>query len=141
MGKNISILIHDFNLKKREIKESDRLIIICIKRTILYSSSNNIPSLDIKFRITNVYPLSGSVMGGTRVTITGEGFSTNTTGTKVKVGQYDCAIESVSTTQIVCLIQDTATIHKVDNQGVHPRKFVFFILKSISVNCNYANVW
>lgn len=112
-----------------------------IKRIILYSSSNNIPSLDIKFRITNVYPLSGSVMGGTRVTITGEGFSTNTTGTKVKVGQYDCAIESVSSTQIVCLIQDTATIHKVDNQGVHPRKIVVLVVKPMSTNCNYANVW
>jgi hypothetical protein len=88
----------------------------------MHFSSNNIPSLDIKFRITNVYPLQGSVMGGTRLTITGEGFSTNTTGTSVRVGQNECVIESATATQIICLIQDTATVHRVDNQGVHPRK-------------------
>ena len=104
--------------------------------TNFISSSNNVPSIDIKFRITNVYPLSGSVMGGTRVTLTVEGFSTNTTGTKVKVGQYDCVIETVSSTQIVCLIQDTAIIHKVDNQGVHPRE-----LSDKMLVCYYSIHW
>lgn len=86
MGKNIFILIYDFNLKKREIKELDRLIIICIKRIIFYFSFNNIFFLDIKFRIINVYFFSGLVMGGIRVTIIGEGFFINIIGTKVKVG-------------------------------------------------------
>lgn len=86
MGKNIFILIYDFNLKKREIKELDRLIIICIKRIIFYFSFNNIFFVDIKFRIINVYFFSGLVMGGIRVTIIGEGFFINIIGTKVKVG-------------------------------------------------------
>lgn len=86
MGKNIFILIYDFNLKKREIKELDRLIIICIKRIIFYFSFNNIFFLDIKFRIINVYFFSGLVMGGIRVIIIGEGFFINIIGTKVKVG-------------------------------------------------------
>lgn len=85
MGKNIFILIYDFKLKK-EMKELDRLIIICIKRIIFYFSFNNIFFVDIKFRIINVYFFSGSVMGGIRVTIIGEGFFINIIGTKVKVG-------------------------------------------------------
>lgn len=86
MGKNIFILIYDFNLKKKEIKELDRLIIIWIKRIIFYFSFNNIFFLDIKFRIINVYFFSGLVMGGIRVIIIGEGFFINIIGTKVKVG-------------------------------------------------------
>lgn len=135
MGKNIFILIYDFKLKK-EMKELDRLIIICIKRIIFYFSFNNIFFVDIKFRIINVYFFSGSVMGGIRVTIIGEGFFINIIGTKVKVGQYDCVIELVSIIQIVCFIQDIVIIYKVDNQGVYLRKFVVFILKLILVyNC------
>lgn len=141
MGKNIFILIYDFNLKKEEIKELDRLIIIWIKRIIFYFSFNNIFFLDIKFRIINVYFFSGLVMGGIRVIIIGEGFFINIIGTKVKVGQYDCVIELVSIIQIVCFIQDIVIIYKVDNQGVYLRKFVVFILKLILVNCNYVNVW
>lgn len=85
MGKNIFILIYDFNIKK-EIEELDKLIILCIKRIIFYFSFNNIFFLDIKFRIINVYFFSGLVMGGIRVTIIGEGFFINIIGTKVKVG-------------------------------------------------------
>lgn len=140
MGKNIFILIYDFNIKN-EIEELDKLIILCIKRIIFYFSFNNIFFVDIKFRIINVYFFSGSVMGGIRVTIIGEGFFINIIGTKVKVGQYDCVIELVSIIQIVCFIQDIVIIYKVDNQGVYLRKFVVFILKLILVNCNYVNVW
>lgn len=85
MGKNIFILIYDFNIKK-EIEELDKLIILCIKRIIFYFSFNNIFFLDIKFRIINVYFFSGLVMGGIRVIIIGEGFFINIIGTKVKVG-------------------------------------------------------
>lgn len=85
MGKNIFILIYDFNIKN-EIEELDKLIILCIKRIIFYFSFNNIFFLDIKFRIINVYFFSGLVMGGIRVTVIGEGFFINIIGTKVKVG-------------------------------------------------------
>ncbi|CAG2205079.1 unnamed protein product [Mytilus edulis] len=83
-------------------------------------SSGNIPKIEYKLVIKNIFPTEGSLHGGTRLTLTGQGFSTNMSLTEVKVGDYGCDIESATTTQIVCLIPDTSAVIKINNQGVHP---------------------
>ncbi|XP_053372849.1 fibrocystin-L-like [Mercenaria mercenaria] len=54
--------------------------------------------------ILNIYsvrPTSGSIYGGTMITIKGNGFVIN--GTNVKVGSVLCDVESISTTEIRCV--------------------------------------
>ncbi|KAK3107766.1 hypothetical protein FSP39_021797 [Pinctada imbricata] len=86
---------------------------------IAIDGSSQIPSVDYDFRVKNVYPRQGSLYGGTRLTVTGSGFSTNTSITSVRVGSNTCAIDSVTSTKIVCTIEDTAAVHPVDNSGIH----------------------
>lgn len=61
--------------------------------------------------------------GGTRLTLTGQGFSAETPKDKitVSIGNHNCGVELVSSSRIVCLIDETAAVVKIDNQGVHPR--------------------
>lgn len=57
------------------------------------------------FSVSSISPTSGSIYGGTLLTITGENFSTDTQNTLVYVGDtlnWFCAIESITTTQIKC---------------------------------------
>lgn len=69
--------------------------------------------------VTNVYPLSGSLQGGTRLTVTGSGFGDNSSLVEVDVGDVSCDVESVTNNQIVCLIADSGKVHDVTNLGTH----------------------
>ncbi|VDH99664.1 Hypothetical predicted protein, partial [Mytilus galloprovincialis] len=80
---------------------------------------NQIPEIEYLLKVTNVFPKSGSLFGGTRVTITGVGFSTNESLTEVKVGDTDCDVDSASNTVIECTIQDTGDVVEITNQGIH----------------------
>ena len=77
-------------------------------------------------QITNVFPTTGSLRGGTKLTISGQGFSTGTltSANKVKVGDHDCVVESssLSGSSLTCQIADTGRTHLVTNDGVHPSK-------------------
>jgi len=55
--------------------------------------------------ITTVSPASGSVAGGTTLTITGTGF----VGSTVKIGGNDCTVPVVTPTSITCTIPANAT--------------------------------
>ena len=81
--------------------------------------SGVIPTINIELVVTNVYPLKGSLQGGTRLTITGLGFGSNDTEVEVDVGDFMCDVQSLSNTQIVCQIEEAARIHTVTNQGTH----------------------
>lgn len=98
-------------------------------------STGNVPSITVQTReITNVFPATGSLQGGTELTVTGQGLSTVTSENKVKVGNHDCDVQSSTSTELKCVIADTGKIHYVTNDGIHPgrdNKFSFaYILKS-----------
>ncbi|XP_021354106.1 fibrocystin-L-like [Mizuhopecten yessoensis] len=79
--------------------------------------SNAVPTISYILQVTNVFPLQGSLQGGTLVTITGQGLDDDA---EIKIGGHPCDIDSITaTTQIVCKIGDTGTKHQVDNQGSH----------------------
>ncbi|ESO84871.1 hypothetical protein LOTGIDRAFT_131466, partial [Lottia gigantea] len=81
---------------------------------------NNISNIMYTLQITNIYPAQGSLYGGTRVTITGAGFTTDTSLIDIKFGPFGCAVESATTSSIVCLIEDTGIVHEITNTGKHP---------------------
>ena len=64
-------------------------------------------------------PDSGSLYGGTALTLTGSGFSNET---KVKVGGMACEVTDFSDTEVVCVTADSAQEHEVTNLGAHPCK-------------------
>lgn len=70
--------------------------------------------------MSNVFPLRGSLLGGTRLTITVSGFGTNASVVDVKVGDIGCDVSFVSNTQIFCEIGNAATTHEVTNKGSDP---------------------
>jgi hypothetical protein len=52
--------------------------------------------------VTDFQPRSGSVNGGTLITITGYNFSTDILDNPVRMGYTDCIVESSSNTEIKC---------------------------------------
>jgi hypothetical protein len=58
--------------------------------------------LDVHGTVTSISPLTGSVYGGTLVTIEGENFSDNPLDNPVKIGADYCYVQTTSTTQITC---------------------------------------
>ncbi|XP_022097673.1 fibrocystin-L-like isoform X1 [Acanthaster planci] len=54
--------------------------------------------------VTNVSPTSGSTAGGTRVNITGYGFSEDMQSTSVTIGGQSCIIDTITYDEIQCVI-------------------------------------
>ncbi|XP_078617899.1 fibrocystin-L-like [Branchiostoma floridae x Branchiostoma japonicum] len=80
--------------------------------------THNITGIRYALKVTNVVPRSGSFLGGTRVIIAGEGFSTD--NTTVTIGDVSCDVTSVTYTRIECVTASVAKVHQVDNMGSHP---------------------
>lgn len=70
-------------------------------------SSENDMKLVVKSTITNITPLFGSILGGSKLTITGTKFPVNKADFKVTVGNHLCNYISHTTTVIVCRIAPT----------------------------------
>ena len=72
--------------------------------------------------------------GGTRVTLTGEGFSANTTHYDIKIGNSVCQIDTVSPTRVTCMSPMAGQIHVITNNGIHPCKYKLCTLKEHKIN-------
>jgi hypothetical protein len=83
--------------------------------------------VNVDLKITNVYPLQGSLLGGTKLTITGSGFGTDDNAVVVKIGDVNCEILSLTNTQILCQIEDLRKIHQVTNMGVDPGEKIILL--------------
>ncbi|KAM6974364.1 PKHD1 like 1, tandem duplicate 1, partial [Tautogolabrus adspersus] len=78
-------------------------------------------STDIKYilEIHHVSPTFGSLFGGTRLTISGSGFSNNTIDNQVSVGEAECEVKAASENELQCELKSTEKTHVVTNQGSH----------------------
>ncbi|XP_053372863.1 fibrocystin-L-like [Mercenaria mercenaria] len=105
--------------------------------------NGDIPSVDVDLGITNVFPLTGSILGGTKLTVTGTGFGTNATLVDVNVGDVECEIDTVTDTQIVCDITNAATTHSVTNKGTSQEFGVFYAYDEsyIKINAGDSISW
>ncbi|XP_045210443.2 fibrocystin-L-like isoform X2 [Mercenaria mercenaria] len=93
--------------------------------------------------LTNVFPRSGSILGGTKLTITGSGFGTNGTIIAVSVGDVECKVDTVIDSQIVCEIKFAAKTHNVTNKGTDPAfgKYYAFDKPTIKINAGDYVHW
>jgi hypothetical protein len=62
-------------------------------------------SITVGAKITDIQPRSGSIYGGTIVTITGENFSEVATDNPVLIGDSECLVYESSPTQIKCQVE------------------------------------
>ena len=67
--------------------------------------------------MTNVSPRQGSLQGGTKVTITGVGFSSDLAANSVMFGEVPCTVESATQSVIICVMGNSGKVHQVTNQG------------------------
>ena len=93
------------------------------KYGILTYRSGAVPTVDVQLTVTNVFPLRGSLQGGTRLTVSGVGFGTDDSLVSVEVGDFVCDIQSLTDSKIICQIEDTARVHSVTNLGTHKGNF------------------
>jgi IPT/TIG domain len=59
-------------------------------------------NVTVPYSVTSIAPASGSVAGGSTVTINGTGFSANADDVRIAIGNSPCTVTSASARQIVC---------------------------------------
>ncbi|KAL3886657.1 hypothetical protein ACJMK2_026637 [Sinanodonta woodiana] len=84
------------------------------------NSNGAVPTVNVKLEVTNVYPIMGSVQGGTKITVTGTGFGSDPSDVEVTVGGNVCDVNVTDSTNVICQIEDTATVFQITNQGTDP---------------------
>lgn len=62
-------------------------------------------------------PQTGSLQGGTLVTITGSGFGTNKDALSIKFGDSVCTPQSITDTEVICKTGFGAAQHQITNGG------------------------
>ncbi|XP_048575327.1 fibrocystin-L-like isoform X2 [Nematostella vectensis] len=78
-------------------------------------------NFEYKLKITSISPQSGSMAGGTELTINGEGFSADLAGNVVTVGGKPCRVTAASETSVTCVTPDSFKTVTVDNSGRHDK--------------------
>ncbi|XP_014832839.1 PREDICTED: fibrocystin-L-like [Poecilia mexicana] len=76
-------------------------------------------SIEYILEVYSISPLTGSLMGGTTLTVSGSGFSNDTANVQVSVGSRACEVASASENQLLCTVQSGEKTHVVTNQGSH----------------------
>ncbi|XP_060067607.1 fibrocystin-L-like [Ylistrum balloti] len=104
------------------------------------NSKNQLPSITCNLELNSIKPLGGSLFGGTSLTLEGRGF---TSDTKVKVGSYDCDVTAANISLVICRIERTQTIHRVNNHGYHPSfgKYYYWNPQHIKVKVGDVVRW
>ncbi|XP_069572864.1 fibrocystin-L-like [Brachyistius frenatus] len=68
--------------------------------------------------VYGVSPPCGSLMGGVKLTVSGSGFSSNTSDNRVSVGGDECEVTAASENELQCVVRSGET-HVVTNQETH----------------------
>uniref|UniRef100_A0A3Q2VVI1 PKHD1 like 1, tandem duplicate 2 n=1 Tax=Haplochromis burtoni TaxID=8153 RepID=A0A3Q2VVI1_HAPBU len=84
-----------------------------------YPQTSNGVNTTIEYilEVYSVSPLFGSLMGGTELTVSGSGFSSNVSDNTVSVGNAACEVTAASENELQCVVQSEEKTHIVTNQG------------------------
>ncbi|XP_024153621.1 PKHD1 like 1, tandem duplicate 1 isoform X2 [Oryzias melastigma] len=83
------------------------------------ASSGLNATIEYILEVYSIFPLSGSLLGGTKLTVSGAGFSVNLTDNKVSLGAADCEVVAASENELQCVLKSEERTHIVTNQGSH----------------------
>ena len=94
-----------------------------------YADTTALSSITYNFKVSSISPRVGSLIGGTKMVINGEGFTSDyCQNVEIMIGEnmacevdetdngYDC-----SDTQISCTTKRVATVHRVENTGTNAK--------------------
>ncbi|XP_046549966.1 LOW QUALITY PROTEIN: fibrocystin-L-like [Haliotis rubra] len=99
----------------------DRRLWICGYHYFMFDSTNSISAVTYTLKVTNIHPKVGSMFGGTKVIITGEGFvAGDVAAAVVMFGPHKCDVKSATATTVICTIAFTGVVHEVANTGSDP---------------------
>ncbi|KAG5842965.1 hypothetical protein ANANG_G00183390 [Anguilla anguilla] len=87
-----------------------------------YAKTNDGGNATIEYvlEVASVSPTRGSLYGGTRVTVTGSGFSSGVPDNRVSIGGTPCEVTAASEHRLECVTRPEERTHAVTNQGSHP---------------------
>ena len=86
-----------------------------------YADVSTVSTINYNFIVTGMTPGKGSIMGGTKVKLTGYGFG-NCSDIVVEFGSsYSCNIDFCNNTEILCTTKKLSNVHQVTNGGRHPQ--------------------
>ena len=85
-----------------------------------YADVSEIDGISYNFVVKGMSPRKGSLMGGTKINLDGEGFG-DCSNIQVSFGTvYDCLIQECTDTSIVCITERKSNIVSITNGGRHP---------------------
>ncbi|XP_030597029.1 PKHD1 like 1, tandem duplicate 1 [Archocentrus centrarchus] len=84
-----------------------------------YPETSNGVNMTIEYilEVSGISPLFGSLLGGTELTVSGSGFSSNISDNTVSVGNTACEVTAASEKELRCVVQSEEKTHIVTNQG------------------------
>lgn len=82
------------------------------------------PNTVLKYRLTSESSdvVEGSLLGGTFIKVTGEGFGTDAKAVKVMTGDYECDVTEVKNTEVHCRTRPAANVVSIENSAVNEGK-------------------
>lgn len=101
----------------------------------------NTNAFSYAFTISSISPASGSINGGTLVTVTGTNFNSNTQNTHVYVGHtlnWFCTIESITATEIKCRTPAISKEYSVGSPVDVVASTRLIILNSCTGTCKFT---
>ncbi|XP_072303332.1 fibrocystin-L-like [Eucyclogobius newberryi] len=75
-------------------------------------------SIEYILEVHSVSPLVGSLMGGTKLTVTGAGFGQNASDIEVSIG-VECEVTTIADDKLECVLQSSQNTTTVTNKGIH----------------------
>ncbi|KAM5157489.1 fibrocystin-L [Mantella aurantiaca] len=81
------------------------------------SSTDNVTSIKYILEVNSISPQYGSLYGGSHITLTGSGFSSNPQDNYVQIGSLPCNVSESSSTELTCVIQRPGNVYTVTNEG------------------------
>lgn len=77
--------------------------------------------ITVEFEVTGVSVDKCGSYGGCPVVISGRGFNTDCSKNNIKFGSVSCNPTSCTETSVECKLAYASTVHKVTNDGTHPK--------------------
>ncbi|CAL8298854.1 unnamed protein product [Lota lota] len=74
-------------------------------------------SIEYVLEVHSISPMVGSLLGGTRLTISGAGFSANASLITVSAGRAECEVTKSSEGELECVLQSAEETHTVTNNA------------------------
>ncbi|KAG8441696.1 hypothetical protein GDO86_010760 [Hymenochirus boettgeri] len=74
-------------------------------------------SITYVLKVNDIQPKFGSFCGGTKITLSGSGFSTDQSQNAVKIGTVPCNVTSASENELECIIASPGNVYTVTNNG------------------------